>query len=96
MLQEDNGFRDIVATLKLQDLLFIKKLGEGQFGHVYLVKTKTSDNLYALKAVSKEQIVKQNLEKHTLVAHLLTVARERSSQKNKLQVHYENVQNLQR
>lgn len=68
MLQDDDKFRNGVKQLKLKDLIFIKKLGEGQFGHVFLVKTIDNDQLYALKVVSKAQIVSQNLETHTLVS----------------------------
>lgn len=63
---DDDQFRNAVANLKLQDLVHIKKLGEGQFGHVFLVRTFDDPKLYALKAVSKAQIIEQNLEKHTL------------------------------
>ena len=63
----DDSFRDKVKDLTLKDLIFIRKLGEGQFGHVYLVSDKTKDGLYALKAISKYQIIEQNLEKHTRV-----------------------------
>lgn len=66
MLVTDVRFRDKVSSLTLDDLIFIKKLGEGQFGHVFLVKGRTTGELYALKAVSKIQIVEQNLQKHTL------------------------------
>lgn len=55
-------------NMKLSDLLFIKKLGEGQFGHVFLVKHKTENELYALKGISKHQIAEQKLERHTKVS----------------------------
>lgn len=71
MVIDDNRFRDGVADLKLEDLYYIKKLGEGQFGHVYLVQSRHDGKLYALKAVSKAQISEQNLEKHTLVRNIL-------------------------
>ena len=50
---DDDKFRDAVANLSIEDLVHIKKLGEGQFGHVYLVRAKDHPKLYALKAVSK-------------------------------------------
>jgi len=34
-------------------MIFIKKLGFGQFGSVYLVKSKVHSRLYALKSISK-------------------------------------------
>lgn len=44
------------SHILLENLIFIKKLGFGQFGTVYLVKEKGSKNkeeLFALKCVSK-------------------------------------------
>lgn len=67
---DDDKFRDAVANLKIDELVHIKKLGEGQFGHVYLVRAMDNPKLYALKAVSKAQIIEQNLEKHTLVSYI--------------------------
>jgi cGMP-dependent protein kinase len=60
------GFRDEVTKLSLQDLIHVRKLGEGQFGHVYLVCNKNNGKLYALKCMSKAQIIDQSLEKCTL------------------------------
>jgi cGMP-dependent protein kinase len=67
MLNDNKDFRNTVENLVLSDLIYIKKLGEGQFGHVFLVKGKTTNEFYALKAISKSQIVEQSLEKHTMV-----------------------------
>lgn len=38
--------------------------GVGQFGNVYLVKAKYNSQPYALKCISKQQVIEQNLEKH--------------------------------
>ncbi|EAR84179.1 CGMP-dependent kinase 5-1 (macronuclear) [Tetrahymena thermophila SB210] len=54
------------SHIKLEDLIYIKKLGVGQFGSVYLVRRKNTRELYALKSVSKGQIIEQNLEKHLI------------------------------
>ncbi len=54
------------SHIKLDHLIYIKKLGFGQFGVVYLVRNKDNGELYALKSVSKAQIIDQNLEKHLL------------------------------
>lgn len=51
--------------MSLNDFIYIKKLGEGQFGHVFLVKHRTEQGLYALKGISKHQIAEQKLERHT-------------------------------
>jgi len=62
---------NIVSELKkhaksvtLEELVFYKKLGYGQFGSVYLVKHHSSSEFFALKCVSKAQVVEQSLEKH--------------------------------
>nr|CAH69748.1 cGMP-dependent protein kinase 13-3 [Paramecium tetraurelia] len=52
------------SNLKLDNLICIKKLGQGQFGNVYLVRTAQDEKLYALKCISKAQIVEQHLERH--------------------------------
>lgn len=51
-------------ALKLPDMIMIKKLGFGQFGCVYLVRNRENRKLYALKCISKLQILEQNLERH--------------------------------
>jgi len=65
---------NIVSELKkhaksvtLEELVFYKKLGYGQFGSVYLVKHHSSSEFFALKCVSKAQVVEQSLEKHLQV-----------------------------
>lgn len=41
----------------LSGFIYIKKLGEGQFGQVFLVKNvQFGTNLYAIKCLSKEYI----------------------------------------
>lgn len=62
----DTSFRKAVEGLKIEDLIYIKKLGEGQFGEVYLVFSPKTKVFYALKAISREKIAKFNLERHTL------------------------------
>lgn len=41
------------TSIVLEELIFIKKLGQGQFGTVYLTLNKKTGDLYALKSVSK-------------------------------------------
>lgn len=78
--------------MPLTDLVFIKKLGEGQFGHVFLVKGKETKEYYALKAVSKFQIIQETLEKHTLVSlKSNSIAREGSVGTGELPLHNEDV-----
>ncbi|CAK66144.1 unnamed protein product (macronuclear) [Paramecium tetraurelia] len=58
------GQREDASHIIVEDLVYIKKLGEGQFGSVYLVKHKEINKVFALKSVSKASIIEQNLEKH--------------------------------
>ncbi|CAD8213308.1 unnamed protein product [Paramecium octaurelia] len=58
------GQREDASHIFVEDLVYIKKLGEGQFGSVYLVKHKEINKVFALKSVSKASIIEQNLEKH--------------------------------
>lgn len=55
------------SHIKLEQLIYQKKLGEGQFGQVYLVKeSKTSQNLYALKCIRKAEVISHRMEKIVL------------------------------
>lgn len=62
--------KTLESKVKLEDLLFMKKLGAGQFGSVYLVKHKDKKLFYGLKTIAKFQILDQNLEKHLEVLKL--------------------------
>jgi cGMP-dependent protein kinase len=48
-------------------IIEFKLKGRGQFGSVYLVKHKDQSEMFALKCVSKQQIIEQNLEKYLKV-----------------------------
>ncbi|EGR29318.1 protein kinase domain protein [Ichthyophthirius multifiliis] len=61
-LQQKKDFSHIL----IENLIYIKKLGQGQFGHVYLVQNKDNLDLYALKQIQKSQIVEQTLENHII------------------------------
>ena len=47
--------------VELKDLIYLKELGQGNFGAVCLVKNKKTKCLYAIKAVSKVQIEYEKL-----------------------------------
>ncbi len=42
-----------IETITLSSFKFYKKIGEGAFGEVYLVKKTNLDKLFALKAIRK-------------------------------------------
>ena len=74
----DSELKNKGAKLQLDELLYYKKLGFGQFGSVYLVSDKHHEQLYALKCVSKLQIVEQRLEKHLQVQNSSVLQGQRS------------------
>jgi hypothetical protein len=55
------------ATVKLQTLVSLQRLGTGMFGSVFLVRAPETGKLYALKCISKKQIVAQRLQQYLLV-----------------------------
>lgn len=58
---------ELIMTVDLNDFIFLKKIGEGQFGTVFVIKEKTTGKLYALKAISISQVNDDGLEKHIIV-----------------------------
>ncbi|CAD8053971.1 unnamed protein product [Paramecium primaurelia] len=62
--KEEGQKQDVFKHFQLDQLIYVKKLGLGQFGNVYLVHNKMDKKIYALKCISKAQIIEQNLEKH--------------------------------
>lgn len=62
--EEDEEILD--RTIQFGDLIYVATLGRGSFGHVTLVKHKTTGTTYALKAVSKAQIVETAQEEHIM------------------------------
>lgn len=51
-----------ISELLFQNLIYIKKLGEGQFGKVFLVKDQTSKSFFALKCISKKKPYYENIK----------------------------------
>jgi cGMP-dependent protein kinase len=49
-------------TIELSDLDYIKHLGSGNFGNVYLVNSIKKNRMYALKAIAKNQIDQEQLQ----------------------------------
>ena len=59
-------FRKEEKKLKLSDLIYLKDLGSGQFGDVFLVANGKKPNVYALKAVSRAKIAEHSIESNLL------------------------------
>lgn len=53
MKKYDENQRKDYSHMKLEQMISIKKLGQGQFGNVYLVKNLGDNKFYALKCISK-------------------------------------------
>merc|ERR1712130_412780 len=64
--EEETETRSSKRTIQFSDLIIVGTLGKGSFGHVQLVKDKQTDETYALKAVSKAQIVQTGQQGHIM------------------------------
>ena len=53
-----------VETITLSNFKFYKRIGEGAFGEVYLVKKDGKDKFYALKAIRKERVFGTSLYRY--------------------------------
>lgn len=51
-------------TIELKDLDFVQKLGNGNYGNVFLVRSRKNRYCYALKSISKWQIDSEQLHKN--------------------------------
>lgn len=54
------------SVIVFSELERVKTLGTGAFGRVILLKHSTSSNLYAMKVLEKEKIIKMKQVEHTL------------------------------
>lgn len=54
--QQDQGIAGELNKKQIKDLVYINKLGSGQFGSVYLVKLKGNNELFALKYVTRAHV----------------------------------------
>ena len=50
----------------LDDFVLLKTVGRGSFGKVIMVRKKSDDRVYAMKALKKEQVLKRRQYEHTL------------------------------
>ena len=51
----DKGRKKVNVGNKLSDFSIERKLGQGHFGSVYLVKSKLTNKLYAMKEIKAER-----------------------------------------
>eukprot|EP00924_Labyrinthula_sp_SR-Ha-C_P005241 snap_masked-scaffold_1-processed-gene-25.42-mRNA-1 protein AED:0.01 eAED:0.01 QI:99/0.66/0.75/1/1/1/4/152/660 len=55
-----------VSTPKLEDFQLVKRIGEGSFGKVYLVRSlDDSDEIYAMKVLKKKELKRKKQVEHT-------------------------------
>ena len=58
-------------SISIEDFQVLKLLGKGSFGKVLLVKYLNNNNIYAMKILKKEEIIKRNQINHTKTERLL-------------------------
>lgn len=51
----------VVRKASFRDFIYLQRLGRGSFGEVYLAKHILTDKLHALKILSKDKVIAQNL-----------------------------------
>ena len=56
--------QSVTETITLASFKFYKRIGEGAFGEVYLVKKDGKDKFFALKAIRKERVFGTNLYRY--------------------------------
>ena len=62
---DTNDDNPLGIKLKSDDFEKIKLIGKGSFGEVFLVRLKSNDQVYAMKALDKKTIISYEQEEHT-------------------------------
>lgn len=60
--QQTSDFRQKTTDMELSDFICLRLLGEGQFGKVFLVFHKKTNDLFALKMINKNDVVEYQLQ----------------------------------
>lgn len=63
---EDDQDHDQHQIIRPQDFEFMKIIGKGSFGKVYMAKHILEDQIYAVKVVNKQMILKHNEKRHIM------------------------------
>ncbi|CAD8135411.1 unnamed protein product [Paramecium pentaurelia] len=58
--------REDASHIHFEDLIYIDKIGYGQFAMIYLVSHKDQNKLYVLKCIPRSKIYEGKLQKHLL------------------------------
>ena len=61
-----SALKEIQMTIKFENLEYLAKLGEGQFGLVHLVREIKSGQLFALKCLDKKKIKEESMEESAI------------------------------
>lgn len=60
------NFFFLLGSVKPSDFEFLKVIGKGSFGRVLLARNKNEGNIYAIKVLQKQAIMKRNEVKHIM------------------------------
>lgn len=66
MMFVDLFFTFISCSVKPSDFEFLKVIGKGSFGKVLLARNRNEGNIYAIKVLQKQAIMKRNEVKHIM------------------------------
>lgn len=64
-VMEKEGVRQR-TNVPITDLIYERKLGEGQFGKVFLVRDKNTEERYALKCIKKKDVIELGMEEFVI------------------------------
>lgn len=64
--QPDKAFFQARRTLRANDFEFLRMIGKGTFGRVFQVRKKDTKRIYAMKVLSKREIIAKKEVQHTI------------------------------